>query len=73
MSLIENGSLEGEECLRGLCIKPERSYVLDVTSWQGAGKSTLKGLSKNTVCHSIYNMQCNKLKSKGIYRGERIN
>jgi LAO/AO transport system kinase len=43
MSLIENGSPKGEECLRGLGIKTERSYVLGITGWPGVGKSTLGG------------------------------
>jgi LAO/AO transport system kinase len=41
MSLIENGSQEGEACLRDLYPAYGRSYVLGITGWPGVGKSTL--------------------------------
>ena len=41
MSLIEDGSREGEACLRNLCLPFGRSYVLGITGWPGVGKSTL--------------------------------
>lgn len=41
MSLIENGSREGEECLKSLGEVTGRSYRLGMTGWPGVGKSTL--------------------------------
>lgn len=60
LALIENGSPEGEECLRGLGIKTERSYVLGITGWPGVGKSTLGGCPRiqyaipYTICNVIH-------------------
>lgn len=60
MSLIENDSNEGEECLRVLCTIEERSYVLGITGWPGAGKSTLGGCPRiqyailYTICSVIH-------------------
>jgi len=49
MSLIEDGSREGEACLRNLYPTYGRSYVLGITGWPGVGKSTLI----NRMAHSF--------------------
>jgi len=41
MSLIEDGSPIGEECLGALNFTNESTYVMGVTGWPGVGKSTL--------------------------------
>jgi len=41
MSLIEDGSPIGEECLGALYLTNKSSYVVGVTGWPGVGKSTL--------------------------------
>jgi LAO/AO transport system kinase len=41
MTLIEEGSPEGEEYLKELAATPKRAYVLGVTGWPGVGKSSL--------------------------------
>ncbi len=41
MSLVEDGSPIGEECLGALNITNESTYVMGVTGWPGVGKSTL--------------------------------
>lgn len=41
MSLIEDDTQQGEECLKELSTTSERCYVLGITGWPGVGKSTL--------------------------------
>jgi ATPase subunit of ABC transporter with duplicated ATPase domains len=41
MSMVENATREGEECLRRLRNATGRSHIIGVTGWPGVGKSTL--------------------------------
>lgn len=76
MSLIEDDTQQGEECLKQLSTTAERSYVLGITGWPGVGKSTLirhiaGRFLNNNKCVGIIAVDPTSPLSGGSFLGDR--